>query len=148
MRLTTRSRYGTRLVLDIAQRQEDGPVSVSQIAKRQDISVKYLEGLIWELKKAGYITSVRGARGGHLLTRLPEEITVADIVDVLEGNSHLVECDLQDKPCPRADFCPTRNLWKDVQDMVYDKLSSVTIHDLMQQDCTDGKNEKETGPGV
>ncbi len=147
MRLTTRSRYGTRLVLDIAQRQEDGPVSVSQIAKRQDISVKYLEGLIWELKKAGYIRSVRGAKGGHLLTRLPNEITVADIVDVLEGDSHLVECDLKDKPCPRASHCPARTLWKDVQDMVYDKLSSVTIRDLMQQDCTCIERGNESVPG-
>jgi Rrf2 family protein len=133
MRLTTRSRYGTRLVLDIAQNQDKGPVSVSQISKRQDISVKYLEGLIWELKKAGYIDSVRGAKGGHLLNKAPEHITIAEIVDVLEGNSHLVECDPEDNPCPRAENCPTRRLWKDVEQLVYDKLSSVTIKDLMQQ---------------
>lgn len=134
MRLTTRGRYGTRLVLDIAQNQDKGPVSVNQISKRQAISVKYLEGLLWELKKRGYIQSIRGAKGGHLLTRPPEQITVAEIVDVLEGNSHLVECDLKDQPCPRAKNCPTRRLWKDVEKLVYDKLSSATIKDLMQQE--------------
>jgi Rrf2 family protein len=135
MHLTTRGRYGTRFVLDIAQHQDQGPVSVSQIAKRQDISVKYLEGLIWELKKAGFIKSVRGARGGHLLTKNPKEITVAEIVTILERENHFTECDLRDNPCPRSTHCPTRHLWKDVEKIVKEKLSSVTIYNLLQQTC-------------
>lgn len=131
MRLTTRSRYGTRLVLDIAKHQDKKPVQAGEIASRQGISVKYLELLISELKKAGYIRSQRGAKGGHMLTRPPKDISVGEIVELLEGDIHLTECHRNAASCPRSSTCPTRKLWKDVEDLVHDKLYSVTIQDLI-----------------
>jgi len=83
MKLSTRSRYGTRMMIDMGQRYDSGPIQIGDIAQRIDVSVKYLEQLIIPLKKAGYITSVRGPKGGHMLTRAPHEITVGEIVDVL-----------------------------------------------------------------
>ena len=92
MKLSTQSRYGTRLMLDMAQHYQSGADSLGDIAKRQDISVKYLEQIIIPLKKAHYIESVRGPKGGHTLTRPPEEITVGEIVALLEEGASLVEC--------------------------------------------------------
>ena len=84
MKLSTRSRYGTRLVLDMARHYQQGPIQLGAIARRQNISVKYLEQIIIPLKKSNYVTSVRGAKGGHLLAKAPEEITVGEIVSLLE----------------------------------------------------------------
>ena len=95
MRLSTRGRYGTRLMVDLAQHYADGPVSLAEIAKRQDLSAKYLEQLIILLKGAGLIRSVRGRRGGYMLARRPEEISVGEIVETLEGKLSLVDCVLE-----------------------------------------------------
>ena len=92
MKLSTRSRYGTRMMLDLAQHYNEGPVQIGQIAQRQDISVKYLEQLVIPLKKASFIKSVRGPKGGHMLAKGPDEITVGQIVDVLEGGMQLSVC--------------------------------------------------------
>ena len=92
MKLSTRSRYGTRLLLDIAQHYNQGPIQLGDIAGRQDISVKYLEQIIIPLKKAHLIETVRGPKGGHLLARPPEEITVAEVVALMEEGASLVEC--------------------------------------------------------
>jgi len=81
MRLTTKSRYGTRLILDLAIYAKEGPVPLGDVAKRQNISVKYLEQLILKLKKAGFIESQRGPFGGHMLVKSPSEITIGDIVN-------------------------------------------------------------------
>ena len=84
MKLSTRSRYGTRMMLDLAQHYKDGPVQIGQIAKRQDISVKYLEQLIIPLKKVNFIKSTRGPKGGHMLAKSPKEITIGQIDEVLK----------------------------------------------------------------
>lgn len=130
MRLTTRGRYGTRMILDIAQHGQNGPVRIADIAERQAISVKYLEKIIRELREAGYVRSRRGPKGGHMLTRSAEDITVGEIVKVLEGNPRLVEC-LGEKTCDRATMCLTRRLWQDASDAMYDKLGAVTFADLL-----------------
>jgi Rrf2 family protein len=130
MKLSTRSRYGTRLMLDMAQHYNEGPIQLGDIAKRQDVSVKYLEQIIIPLKKAHYIESVRGPKGGHILTRPPEEITVAEIVAVLEDGLSLVECVDEPSVCERAPACPTRLLWKEASEAMFDKLKAVTLADL------------------
>ena len=130
MRLTTRSRYGTRMVLDIALHGSEAPVRIGDIAKRQDISVKYLEKLIRELRDAGYIRSRRGPKGGHMLTRSPEEISVGEIVQVLEGEPGLVGC-VSGEPCERSSECLTRCLWQDASEAMYAKLNSITFADLV-----------------
>ncbi len=92
MKLSTRSRYGTRMMLDLAQHYDEGPVQIGNVSKRENISVKYLEQLIIPLKKANFIKSVRGPKGGHMLAKPPEAITVGEIVRVLEGGINLSSC--------------------------------------------------------
>lgn len=133
MKLSTRSRYGTRLMLDLAQHYREGPLQLGDIAKRQEVSVKYLEQIIIPLKKAHYIASVRGRKGGHVLTKPPEEITVGEIVALLEESSGLVECSKDTTVCERADFCPTRLLWKEASEAMFDRLEGITLADLVER---------------
>jgi Rrf2 family protein len=130
MKLSTKSRYGTRLMVDMAEHYNQGPIQLGDIAKRQNISVKYLEQIIIPLKKANYIDSIRGPKGGHLLTRPPEEITVAEIVALLEESASLTDCSENAGVCERADFCPTRLVWKEASEAMFDKLQSITLADL------------------
>ena len=127
MKLSTRGRYGTRMMLDLAQHQGQGPVQIGEIAKRQEISVKYLEQLIIPLKKADYIKSIRGPRGGHMLAIPPENITVGEIVKILEGGIDLTDCIGNPGICPRAEHCVTRDIWAEATDAIYNKLNSITL---------------------
>jgi len=127
MKLSTRSRYGTRLVLDLAKRFNEGPVSIGEIAGRQGISVKYLEQLIIPLKQGNFIKSVRGPKGGHMLSRPPEEITVGEVVKALEGGMSLADCVENPEECNRSEKCATRNIWRAASKAMYDKLDSMTL---------------------
>jgi len=143
MKLSTRSRYGTRLMLDMAQHYNQGPVQLGDIAKRQDVSVKYLEQIIIPLKKAHYIESLRGPKGGHILTRPPEEITLGEIVALLEEGTSLVECSDDANVCQRADICPTRLIWKEASEAMFSRLQSITLADLVKR--AQVMNNKESG---
>ncbi len=131
MKLSTRSRYGTRLMLDMAENYNNGPIHLMKIAQRQGISVKYLEQIIIPLKKALYVKSVRGPKGGHILAKPPEEITVGEIVALLEDGVSLVECSYNEAVCGRADICPTRHLWREAAQAMFAKLNSITLADLL-----------------
>lgn len=131
MRLTTRSRYGTRMVLDIAQHCDNGPVRIQDIADRQGVSAKYLEKLIRKLKDVGFIKSKRGPRGGHSLARPATEIPIGEVVHALEGDGSLVECRSENENCNRMDVCLTRHLWKEAADAMYARLNSITLADLL-----------------
>ena len=131
MRLSTRGRYGTRLMVDLAQHYADGPVPLAEIAKRQDLSAKYLEQLIILLKGAGLIRSVRGRRGGYMLARKPEEISVGEIVETLEGKLSVVDCVLEPELCYRATECPTRYIWVGMTDMLKKQLFSLSLGDII-----------------
>jgi len=133
MKISTRSRYGTRLMLDMAQHYREGPVQLGDIAKRQDVSVKYLEQIIIPLKKARYIESVRGRKGGHILTKPPEEITVGEIVALLENGDCLVDCAEDTTVCERTDLCPTRFLWKEAYEAMFERLEAITLADLVER---------------
>ncbi len=132
MRLTTRSRYGTRMALDIAQHCESGPVRIQDIAERQGVSTKYLEKLIRKLKEAGFVKSKRGPRGGHTLARPASEIPMGEVVRVLEGDGSLVECRAGDDNCDRLDVCLTRRLWREAAEAMYARLNSFTLADLLK----------------
>lgn len=131
MKLSTRSRYGTRILLELARQSGDDPIQVSEISRQQKIPVKYLEQLIRTLKSADLITSVRGAKGGHILTRKPEKITLGFIVRLFEGQSELVECISTPDICQMADECRVRLAWKEATDALYEKLDAITIADLL-----------------
>ncbi len=146
MRLTTKGRYGMRLVLDIAQHEKYGPVSMAETALRQDISAKYLERLVGELQRAGIVRSLRGREGGHLLAVPPEKITVGDIVRILEGESAQLACSHNRLSCPRSVHCLTRSIWVAADQAMFEKLDSVTVRDIMEdgQNCLSKKQaEKE-----
>ena len=141
MKLSTRSRYGTRLLLDMAQHYNQGPIQLGDIARRQEISVKYLEQIIIPLKRAHFIETVRGPKGGHILARPPEEITVAEIVGLLEDSTSLVQCTERAEVCGRADTCPTRLIWKKASRAMFDTLKSVTLADMVEKAWM-GKNKE------
>jgi Rrf2 family protein len=138
MKLSTRSRYGARILVDLARHNNQGPVQISEISKRQDISVKYLEQLIRPLKQAKLVESVRGPKGGHMLAKKPEKITLGQIIRLFERQSDLVECVSNPEKCNMADDCQVRLAWKDATRVLYEKLDSTTIADLMKGSQTEG----------
>ncbi len=133
MKLSTRSRYGTRMMVDLAQHYDGSPIQLSSIAKRQDISIKYLEQLIIPLKKANYIRSVRGPKGGHMLTKPPQDITVGEIVRVLEGDVSLSRCIEDPDICHRVDTCLTRDIWEVATSAMYKELNSYTLSEVIER---------------
>ena len=137
MKLSTRSRYGARILVDLARYSNQGPVQIGEISKRQDISVKYLEQLIRPLKQAKMVNSVRGPKGGHLLALKPEDITLGQIVRLFEGQSELVECISNPEKCSMSDDCQVRLAWGDATRVLYEKLDSTTIADLMKSNHCD-----------
>lgn len=138
MKLTTRSRYGTRMLLDLAQNGGGGPVRVSEIANRQGISVKYLEKLSRILKKAGLIRSMRGSKGGHLLAKPPADISMGEIVRALEGDLNLVTCWTERTSCPRLKTCATSKLWQEVSKALLERLDSMSLDELLKNSALDG----------
>jgi Rrf2 family iron-sulfur cluster assembly transcriptional regulator len=132
MKLSTRSRYGTRMMLDLAQHYKEGPVQIGQIAKRQDISVKYLEQLIIPLKKANFITSTRGPKGGHMLAKSPKEITIGQIVEVLEGGIDLTVCVGDTDVCERSAECLIRDTWREATKAMYEKLNAISLSKIIK----------------
>ena len=133
MRISTRGRYGTRLMVDLAQHFTDGPIPLGEISKRQELSAKYLEQLIILLKGAGLIRSARGRRGGYMLARKPENITVGEIVETLEGRLAVVDCVTEPGLCYRSSQCPTRDIWVRVTDVLKNQLFSLTLQDILQE---------------
>lgn len=131
MKLSTRSRYGTRIIMELARRNEENPIQVSEIARVQKIPVKYLEQLIRTLKQADLITSVRGSKGGHLLNQPPESITIGQLVRLFEGQTDLVACVSAPDKCQMAEECRVRMVWMEATEAMYAKLDSVTIADLV-----------------
>jgi len=131
MKLSTRSRYGTRMILDMAQHHNKGPIQLGDIAKRQNVSLKYLEQIIRPLKRANYVKSFRGSKGGHMLNKPPEEITVGEVVALLEGGARLTNCSANPETCERVDSCLTRYLWIEASKAMFEKLSNITFADLM-----------------
>lgn len=134
MKLSTRSRYGTRIVLELACHSGESPLQVSEISKRQKISVKYLEQLIGTLKKAGLVKSTRGAKGGHQLIPPAKAITVGQIVRLFEGQTDLVPCVSLPESCTMADTCKLRSVWREATEALYQNLDNITIADLIDPD--------------
>jgi Rrf2 family protein len=120
-------------MLDLALRYGEGPVFLKAIAKRQDISEKYLWQLIFPLKRAGLIISSRGAHGGYELSRAPKEITLKDIVCVLEGSVCLVDCVESPNSCKRSGFCVTRDIWAILSENVLNTLKSFTLEEMVNR---------------
>ncbi len=135
MKFTTRSRYGTRMLLDVALHEEGGPVSLRDIAKRQHISMKYLEKLSSILRRAGYIESIAGSRGGYRLHRDASSILMGDVVFLLEnGEQSVLTLDVPDN-CERVDTCTTRSIWARALHAMRDTLNAVSLEDMLRDAC-------------
>ena len=133
MKLSTRARYGTRALLDLAVQGSAEPVSLKDIAKRQQISLQYLEQLMTPLIAAGLVRSVRGPKGGVLLAKSPEEIKLSEIIRLLEGSIAPVECVDNPKVCPRSELCVTRDIWKEVKKAMEGVLQTTTLQSLIER---------------
>jgi len=133
MKLSTRGRYGTRALLELALHQGEGPILLKDIAQRQQISLRYLEHLITPLIAGGIVRSTRGARGGVLLARLPEEIKLSEVIQLLEGSVAPAECVNNPGICSRSTFCVTRDVWGELKRVMSEVLESTTLQDLVER---------------
>ena len=135
MLISTKGRYALRVLIDLAEHQSDGYIPLKAIARRQEISEKYLESIIKLLVKAKLLTGVRGKGGGYRMTRPPEEYTVGQVLRLTEESLAPVSC-LEDgaDACRRAAECRTLALWQGLEKAINDYLDSVTVADLMRRD--------------
>ncbi len=138
MKISTKIRYGTRAILELASRFGEGPIELKEIAKKEDISLKYLEQVIIPLRSAGIVKSVRGSKGGYALAKSPSEICLNDLIEVLEGPLSLIECLKDPKACQRSSTCVTRDVWKEVSDAINHIFHSITLEEMVNR-----KKEKE-----
>ncbi len=133
MKLSTRSRYGVRAVLELGIEYGKGPVQIKTISERQGISNKYLEQLMALLKSAGLVKSIRGPKGGYFLAKEPSKVRLDEVFKVLEGPFAVVGCIEDADYCPRYSDCVTRSLWCQVQKAIEDTLQSNTVQDLVDK---------------
>ncbi len=133
MKLSTRARYGTRALLDLALHWGKEPVPLKDIADRQNISLHYLEHIIAPLLGAGIVRSIRGARGGVQLLRHPKEINLSQVIQLLENSITPVECVNNPESCPRSDSCATRDIWIEMKKAMDGVLESTTLQDLVER---------------
>ncbi len=136
MRLSTKGRYGTRAMLDVALHADEGLVHLKDVAERQEVSKKYLEHLVARLEADGLLRTVRGAGGGIALARPASEVTVLDILRTLEGSLAPVECVDRPEVCSRSGDCGARDLWAELDAVVAGFLGSVTLEDLRERQET------------
>lgn len=135
MKLSTKGRYGLRALIDLAVYSTDEAVSIQSIARRQNISDRYLEQLMGKLRRAGLVVSVRGAGGGYRLARPSGEISVGEVLRALEGNLDAVTCPgTEEGPgCEEADLCVTRYVWKRINDSITQAVDTIMIEQLVEE---------------
>ncbi|CCH48795.1 RrF2 family transcriptional regulator [Pseudodesulfovibrio piezophilus] len=131
MKLSARSRYATRLLLDLALHNDDTPLRTTVLSESTGITVQFIEQIIRPLKKAGLIKSKRGATGGHILDKDPKTITVGEIVRIMEGGITLTDCVSDETACERSPTCRTRQVWQRASEVLEQELDSISLADLM-----------------
>ena len=151
LKLTTKGRYGLRAVIDLAKYAKNEPVSLSDVAERQSISISYLEQLIAKLKKAGIVQSTRGAQGGYSLAKNPEEISVGEILRALEGSLSPVDCSAVDgegeTECSASNFCVTKYVWKRINDSINDTVNNMFLSELVAESENVKSDASRVEPG-
>lgn len=133
MKISTKGRYALRLMLDLALSNSDQPISLRDVAQRQNISDKYLEQIVTSLSRAGLVRSVRGAGGGYLLTRAPRDYTVGEILRPLEGSLAPVSCVDGTDCCDRVEQCVAVDVWREIQDAVSGVVDHITLSELVER---------------
>jgi Rrf2 family iron-sulfur cluster assembly transcriptional regulator len=133
MRLTTKGRYGVRAVVNLAAASNNEPISISQIAKKEQLSPEFLEQIFFRLKKAGLIRSIRGPKGGFVLNRKSSDISVKSILDAVGESLFPAPCtDHGAKPCPRQEGCLTSPIWQDFYELIRKYLSGISLKDILE----------------
>jgi Rrf2 family transcriptional regulator, cysteine metabolism repressor len=133
MKLSTRVRYGVRLMVALAERYGQGPVFLKDIAVEQGISEKYLSLIVIPLRSAGLVFSARGSNGGYTLARDPKTITLKEVVGVLEGETCLVDCVRDSSKCNRTPLCSSRDVWRRIGDKIAEAMNEVTIAQMADE---------------
>jgi len=133
MKLSTRGRYGTRALLELALHQGEEPVLLRDIAERQQLSLSYLEHLITPLIAGGIVRSTKGPRGGVSLAKPPEKIKLSEVIQLLEGSIAPVECVNNPEVCNRSELCVTRDIWSELKKAMNGVLESTTLQDLVER---------------
>ena len=133
MKISTKGRYALRMMVDIAEHQKDGYVTLKDVAQRQQISKKYLEQIALHLSQAGMLRAVRGYQGGYMLSRPAADYTVSSILQVVEGTLSPVAC-LENNPnaCERCDACRTLPVWQGLERQISDYLRGITLEDVVE----------------
>ncbi len=142
VKISTKGRYALRMMLDLAQHQKEGFVTLKSIAERQNISKKYLEQIVPLLNNAKMLRTNRGYQGGYILAKSPDQYTVGEILYITEGSLAPVAC-LDDNPnlCERSGECPTLNIWKGLNKVIIDYLNGITLQDILDQNQNQAVNE-------
>lgn len=133
MKISTRSRYGLRFMVELAANYGRGHLYLKDIAKSQDISDKYLSQIVMDLKASHLLDGLRGAHGGYVLAKAPAEITVYDIVAVLEGDLALIDCARNPALCGRAAHCISHEVWHKLGQVMIETLEAITLADLLER---------------
>lgn len=132
MKISTRGRYGLRMMIDIAEHVDDGPISLDAIADRQGISFKYAESIMRQLVKAKLVTSSRGKMGGYTLSKKTNKYTLEEILTATEGDLYPLDCLSCTKPvCPKQEKCKARKMWSDYYRIIKDYFSSISLSSLV-----------------
>ena len=147
MKLSTKGRYAVRAMLDLALQNGNNPTLVKDISRRQGISDLYLEQLLTRLQTSGLIRSIRGPKGGFLLTKAPSEIKLCDILHTVEGSLSPVECVENGTLCERADTCITRKVWIKMKQAMDEVLESTTLQDLIEWNNNDDETITRNNTG-
>ena len=134
MKISTKGRYALRMMIDLAEHQGEGFVSLKDIAARQGISKKYLEQIIPILNRSDFLQANRGSQGGYRLAKAPKDYTVKDVLELTEGSLSPVAClDTMPVGCERSETCVTLPLWKGLAEVIENYLDSVTLQDLLER---------------
>ena len=134
MKISTKGRYALRMMVDLAEHQNGEYISLKDIARRQEVSKKYLEQIVPILNKSGFLKTNRGYQGGYMLAKPPRQYTVGDILRLTEGNLAPVPCAAQDPAeCPRSEDCATLPVWRGLNRVINEYLDGITLQDLLDQ---------------
>ncbi len=134
LRLSTKGQYGVRAMFEVAMGYPDNPVTIKEISEKQDVSVPYLEQILNKLRRAGLIKSVKGPGGGYLLAYRPDEISIASILNELEGPVAITSCLDPEEGCSRVDGCVIHLLWRELGEKIEAFLETITLNDLMKKE--------------
>ncbi|WP_025641261.1 RrF2 family transcriptional regulator [Schnuerera ultunensis] len=144
MRLSTRGRYGLKAMFQLALHYGEGPIPLNSIASAQELSENYLEQLVSTLRKSGLLNSVRGAQGGYMLAKSPEDITVGNILRALEGDMAPADCVIDNSNgCEKEENCVTKLVWMRMRDSINQVIDSISLQDMLDEQAKMESKQRE-----